>query len=234
MPIMKPLQVLEWIAPRRCVGCGIPMSLGGKNEYPLCAACESGLIRISRPRCERCGKELISERGICWECRQAAHACARVLPLFRYRGFEAELIRIYKMGRRHSLAPLFARLLAFEIRESLAGWTIVPVPPRREKIVSGEMDQVECLARALEREGFTVRRLLVRNSKVQQKRLSRKARMENASAAYAIDPHSAGSCPERAILIDDVYTTGATLDACASALLSAGTTEVAAVVLAAD
>ncbi len=231
---MNPLTVIEWIAPRRCAGCGLPMSLGGMKSYPLCDSCEAGLVRIGGLRCEKCGKELISEHHICWECRQSDHACARVLPLFRYRGFEAELIRTFKMAKRHSLAPLFSKLISFEIRENLSGWCVVPVPPRREKILSGETDQVECIARALEKDGFTVKRLLVRNSTVQQKKLSRQDRKKNAAAAYALDPRCAGKCPEKVVLIDDVYTTGATLDACATALFLAGTTEVAAVVLAAD
>ncbi len=210
------------------------MSLGGMNPYPLCGSCEAGLVRIADPRCEKCGKELISELHVCWDCRQTVHVCAKVLPLFRYRGFEADLIRTYKMAGRHSLAPLFGRLMADEIREHMAGFCIVPVPPRREKILSGETDQVECLARVLEREGFQVKRLLVRNSTVQQKKLSRKDRKENAAAAYALDPSKDDACPDKVVLIDDVYTTGATLDACASALFSGGTAEVAAVVLAAD
>lgn len=192
------------------------------------------LATIRQPRCEHCGKELISERHICWECRQTAHTCSKVIPLFRYRGFAAELIRTYKADRRYSLAPLWGRLLADEIRQNMAGWTIVPVPPRREKILAGELDQVECIARYLECDGFLVQRLLIRNSKVQQKKLSKRERKVNAVAAYTMDPCHSGRAPGNVALIDDVYTTGATLDACASALFSAGAINVAAVVLAAD
>jgi ComF family protein len=210
------------------------MALAGHKAYPLCDPCESRLMRIAEPRCVRCGKELISEELVCWECRQTSRLCSEVLPLFRYRGFAARLIRTYKSGKRFSLAPFWARLIAEEIRLRWPDRVVVPVPPRREKLVSGEMDQVECIAGALEREGLRVERLLVRNSTIQQKKLTKLERKANAISAYALDPRRVRIPPPKVVLLDDVYTTGATLEACAGALLAAGTVDVAAAVLAAD
>lgn len=96
------------------------------------------------------------------------------------------------------------------------------------------MDQVEAIARLLQKGGLGVDHLLTRNSVTQQKKLSKLERKANASTAYNLDPRRTGDTPSKVVLIDDVYTTGATLDACARALRSGGTGELAAVVLAAD
>jgi predicted amidophosphoribosyltransferase len=93
---------------------------------------------------------------------------------------------------------------------------------------------VEEIARRLEDDGFPVARVLARSRDDQQKRLSKAARAGNAQAAYSLDPKAQDKVPEKAVILDDVCTTGATIATCASALLKAGAKEVSAIVLAAD
>jgi predicted amidophosphoribosyltransferase len=93
-------------------------------------------------------------------------------------------------------------------------------------------DQVEDLARELERLGFAVARLLSRSSPGQQKRLGRAARSENARASYALLPRA--RVPSEVVLLDDVITTGATAGSCATALKAGGAESVALLTLAAD
>ena len=111
---------------------------------------------------------------------------------------------------------------------------IVPVPPRPEKLKRKEWDQIEAISRILERYGYTVRRLLERKVDIQQKRLNREMRKKNAEKAYAVIPSMKGAVGPRILLIDDVYTTGATIEACAKALHESGATSVAALVIAID
>jgi predicted amidophosphoribosyltransferase len=111
---------------------------------------------------------------------------------------------------------------------------MVPVPPRPEKIRAGSWDQVEEIAGRLEASGFSVARVLARSRDDQQKRLSKAARACNAQAAYSLDPKAKAKVPEKAVILDDVCTTGATIATCASVLLNAGAKEVSAIVLAAD
>ncbi len=228
---------LDFCLPRVCALCGVALlpgeRLAGKgHNAPLCEACARALVPITGPRCDGCGKALISETARCMRCRGQEYAFDEALPLFRYSGKAAELIRAYKTKGRRSLAPFIAAFVAATLTERWPGLPIVPVPPRKAKFRARGWDQVALLARELERGGFTVCRLLERRSSAEQKRLDRPARFANAAAAYRLKP---GSCvPARLVLFDDVYTTGATAEACARALKSGGATWVAVLALAAD
>jgi predicted amidophosphoribosyltransferase len=90
------------------------------------------------------------------------------------------------------------------------------------------------MARLFEKIGFPVERVLERRTSIQQKLLTREERVRNSLNAYAIREGSSEKIPERAIILDDVYTTGATIDACAAALIGNGTKIVSAIVIAAD
>jgi predicted amidophosphoribosyltransferase len=139
------------------------------------------------------------------------------------------------MKKRFSLAKLFTPLLAETISARWAGWSIVPVPPRAEKLRSREWDQVEELVRGLERMGFQILRLLWRRPSREQKSLDKADRGCNARQAYTLKAEKATQVKGRSLLlIDDVCTTGATLEACAEQLLSAGAIHVAAIVIATD
>jgi predicted amidophosphoribosyltransferase len=108
----------------------------------------------------------------------------------------------------------------------------VPVPPRPGKVRSLGWDQVEEIARVLERRGLRVSRPLVRGSSDEQKSLGRADRGLNAMKAYRL--REGASSPASPLLVDDVATTCATLDACAAALKAGGARSVVALVLAAD
>jgi len=110
----------------------------------------------------------------------------------------------------------------------------VPVPPRPEKIKTHEWDQVEAIATRLEKRGVPVVRPLVRMASEEQKSLGREGRKANASKGYEYSPEYHCDAPQLVVLFDDVYTTGATAEACSRALLTNGTKKVAVLVLAMD
>lgn len=227
---------LNAIFPLRCVLCGGIVGPVPWSPAPLCVSCEHTLESIREPRCERCGRQLISEQGRCVACREEEAIVSHIMPLFEFRGQAARLIHAYKIGERVLLAQYFAYKIANMVSrhgDSLDAFSIVPVPPRPEKIRSGKLDQVGCLAEALAHFGFRCIRLLVRlPGGGQQKLLDRAQRLKNASASYArvsSDPIEA-----KVMLLDDVCTTGATLEACARLLIHAGAEVVGAIVLAAD
>ncbi len=226
----------DWLLPMTCVLCGAQVSCKDRrgSRYPLCAACETALRPIAGARCDLCGKPLISESGRCMRCRQApGRACDTVLPLFRYADEAARVILAWKIAGRKSLGAFWARLAAAEIRARWPGWTVVPVPGRPEKRRQGLFDPVDALSRRLECAGIPVARPLYRSAaSAQQKRLSREGRAENARNSYLLRPDA--RAPARAVILDDVYTTGATIEACAVRLREGGAERVVALVLAAD
>lgn len=167
----------------------------------------------------------------------------RIVPVYRYAGSAARLIRAYKMEGRPSLAVYFAQALINALpialgtdeaqASALSDLCIVPVPPRPEKIRAGGFDQVGCLARLMTGMGYSVWTGLERRSSVEQKTLARDQRFENARSAYSIRD-GAPKPPRRVLLLDDVCTTGATLDACRNILNGIGVKVEGALVLAAD
>jgi len=165
-------------------------------------------------------------------CRGVERSFDAAYPLFSYGGAFRTLISAYKKGGRRSLGGLFADMLAEEIEGRWPGRVVVPVPPRPGKIRTRGWDQVEEIARRLERLGFEVCRPLERRRSAEQKALGRGDRGANALAAYGLK--TGAEVPESPVLVDDIITTCATLEACAAALRSGGAVSVVAVALAAD
>ena len=146
----------------------------------------------------------------------------------------------WKMKEEREFSPLFAKLLCEVLREC-GERILVPVPPRKGKILKKGWDQIEEVCSFLEkRYGFRVLRILERNTVGQQKKLSRLQRLESIKNAYslckapllerALKPFE-GRLPESLCLIDDVCTTGSTLESCASLLKEAGVQKVSAFTL---
>lgn len=220
--------------PARCALCGSIVRREGDKLIPLCRGCEKSLERIEGERCNVCGRPLLSEKGTCYPCRTANRAWEEMYPIFRYEGNAARLILHYKKEKRTSLVPFWAGMIHALRMERWPGFTIVPVPPRPEKLARREWDQVEGIARCLESKGVAVARVLERAGGVQQKKLDRAGRQANARGLYSLMPVAdSGTVPGSALILDDICTTGATLDACARALADGGAAHVRAIVLAA-
>lgn len=187
-------------------------------------------------RCERCGRPLISLTGLCTPCRNtdALASVDRAFSLFSYSGAAPFLLAKWKTRGDRSLTWIFCRFLAPLLRELTGGKamirTVVPVPPRPGKIRLLGWDQIEDLSRALERQyAIPIARCLVRNSSHEQKLLGREGRAHNLKGSIQVAPRA--TIPARAIVLDDLMTTGATLNACATALREAGCSEVYGITL---
>ena len=222
---------------------------------PLCAGClESRLGRFEvdfSRRCTVCGRELLSESGTCMKCRSEngfSHL-DRVFPLFPYRLWIKRLIYQWKVGNRRSLSPVFADVMDAGLKrlsESEGPFVLVPVPPRPGKIRRKGWDQMDEVCRILGKcRGYPVLRLLRRFSVSQQKKLDRAGRLGARKSSYGragnfsseLDSWSLkfrgkkGFVPETAVIMDDVITTGATVDSCAEILRGMGISRVIALSL---
>jgi ComF family protein len=221
--------LLDALFPGRCVLCGSWLLLASDHAIPVCDACRAGLSPIGEPHCSRCGMPLVSERGTCLRCRESDYAFESNIALFTYAGGAGELIGRFKFEGRKRLAGLFAALVAECLNGLKECWPVVPAPPRPGR--QGP-DAVELVARCLSRvHKRKIERLLVRTGGVQQKSLDFEQRKANLHdeihlSAFAAALAAQGGLPEQVVLMDDVFTTGATLDACARVLLDAGCSKI--------
>jgi ComF family protein len=156
-----------------------------------------------------------------------------------------KILAAYKFGRNYSLGNFFVKdalmtgldLLQEEAVQSLqteAVW--VPVPPKPGKIKKTGWDQIEYLAKLLEKPQVPVLRCLERLPSVSQKELNKEKRRENLKNKIVLrkQGNATQALPKTVILFDDVYTTGSTLDVCAAALKSGGAERVYGICLCYD
>ena len=216
------MALLGLILPTRCAGCGIP-------GLALCAVCAATLVRIVPPVCERCGCPGAWPVRRCVECTGRRLAFARARAAIVYDDRSRPLVSAWKeRGRRDltaALADLVVRLVAHPDVEAL---TFVPGDRERGR-ERGHVPAQE-LAEALgARWTLPVMRLLARTGPSRrQTGLPRDERRANVRGAFSATTRA----PPRIAVVDDVYTTGATLSACATALRRAGARRVEAVCLA--
>ncbi|MDE0447261.1 MAG: double zinc ribbon domain-containing protein [Spirochaetaceae bacterium] len=227
--------VLDVLFPQACGGCGGELPTG-TGAMPLCGRCRAVLgaeQRRLRDHCRRCGAPVMREQEVpCLRCRARELAFASHEALFDYRGLARELVRQFKFSGRTGLASLFAELLAVRVEAAYRGCVVVPVPVRGGRVRRHGYDAVDLVVRQLEsRHRCCVRRLLHRRGGRQLKGLGRADR----SASIAGRVRLLHPPPRRALLlVDDVYTTGATAHECASVLVAGGAPEVRVLTLAQD
>jgi predicted amidophosphoribosyltransferase len=213
--------VLDLVLPRRCAGCGLA-------GCELCARCLRGLLRLRGPRCARCGAPTAWPVARCTECagRRLAFAVARAAVA--YAGPAKPLVRAWKEEGRRGLAEHAADLVV-ETVDLPDVEAITFVPPDPDRLLRRGRHPARDLAAGLaERWALPLVVVLARRSSGRRQRgLTLDERRRNVRGAYA-----ARGSPRRVALVDDVYTTGATADACASALRKAGATHVEVVTFA--
>ena len=189
---------------------------------------------IERPFCERCGLPFAGDLTApfeCSNCREMELHFSAARSAVAARGVVLEAIHRYKYQRARWIEPFLAGLLLRAALPALRGqpWdVIVPVPLHPLKQREREFNQAEQLARCLGvAADIPVNKNLLRRvvSTSTQTRLTRQERVANVRGAFALC-RGAGLDGERVILVDDVFTTGATTSACAETLMAAGAAEV--------
>jgi predicted amidophosphoribosyltransferase len=205
------LHLLDLLVPERCAACGA-------GERIVCPACLASLRLLRGPLCARCGAPTAWPVERCAECAGRRLSFARARAAVAYDGPARMLVSAWKERGQRRLGGVFARLVAEVVPPpSAAVVTFVPGDP--ERIFGRGQNPAEALARLVALEwGLPVQALLVRRRKVRPQRgLSRPARRQNVREAF-----EAIRAPAAVVLVDDVYTTGATVLAAATELRRAG------------
>ncbi len=214
------------VLPRRCLACGVVV----EGEGAFCPACWREVEFLGPPLCARCGFPFEYDHGagaLCGVCAARPPGYGRARAVFAYGERSRGPVISFKHADRTDAAPGLARLMASAGAGLMADADlVVPVPLHRARLLARRYNQAALLALALGRIAGrqAVPDVLVRTRRTRsQGGLSASARRRNVAGAFAIRASRRESVAGRhVLLIDDVLTTGATVEACARTLLAGG------------
>lgn len=239
----------DLLAPRRCLVCGRSLqSLPFARAPVLCPRCEDALPRIEGELCGRCGAPLISEEELCLLCRERESPLMSLRALYAYREGALSLVHGLKEAGDRQVALYLAEETLKRGLLSRETTMIVPVPPSRRGRRRRGFDQSILFARALSHLACVpVATLLSRRPGGAQKELDREGRFSSVSAQLrlkkpllqkvSLNGPALSASRNRGgevTLLDDVVTTGATLETAAALLTTLGVEVVRAIVIARD
>jgi predicted amidophosphoribosyltransferase len=219
--------MLELIAPSVCALCGGATS-------PICVRCLASLPLLDGIVCGRCGSPAPDVPAgtvvrSCLECRERRLGYERARSALVYDGGTRAFVHSFKDGGIHGLAGYGAGLIVTVLERPEAD-VVTWVPPDRWRLIRRGYHPPELIAREPGRRwDIPVAELLVqRGRRPPQRGLDVRARRANVRESF----RAVGTVPRVVVLVDDVHTTGATLEACAHRLRTAGAVRVEAVALA--
>jgi len=211
---------LDLLLPLRCLGCGREGDL-------ICPSCRQSLPRIRLPLCQRCGAT-VSEGNLCRSCINYPLTIDGIRSVFLFQGTIRQAILQLKYRHLKTIAAPLGQLLAEHLSSHpLKGEVLVSVPLHPKRLRQRGYNQASLLAKELSQlTGLPVVEdtlIRVRDAVPQARARSAIERRRNVKDAFVCHEGLEG---KQVLLIDDVCTTGATLDACATALKAAGASSV--------
>lgn len=222
---MQNYKLLDLIYPEKCVVCHQVLTEPGGEK--MCRVCRTAVLPVTEPRCKRCSKPLIGlEAELCENCQSHEFCVDRGFALYPYNERMQKAIRNLKYKGELAGSEYFAD----QMSESYGAWVrlispdvLIPVPIHKRRMRFRGFNQAARLAvRIGERLGIAVDLdYLVRTGNTKpQKGLGSRARINNLQKSFSVLGENAGY--RNILLIDDIYTTGATLEACGRILREAG------------
>jgi len=229
-------RVLDLLLPPHCIACRGPADGPGR----LCPACWAAVDFIAPPVCSGCGLPLDYDLGpdaLCGNCAATPPAFDRARAVMRYGDVARRLVVGLKHADRTHLAPALGAWLARAGAELVETADVVaPVPLHRRRLIARRFNQSALIAQCLARQtGLAVATDALRRRRPtgSQAGLTRAQRRTNVTGAFEVPAPRRSLVEGRNILlVDDVLTTGATVDACAKTLRRAGAHHIGVLTLA--
>ncbi len=211
-------RVLALVVPPACLACGAPL----RADRDLCAACRATLPWLGRDVCPRCALPLP-----CGRCPAEHVAWDAAWAPLAHDGPARALVAALKFRGTLAAAQVMAAQMAAGCPFDLQGAAVVPVPALPARRSARGFDHAAILASAVARRSAAGVVACLRRAGSAERQLGAGRATRRAKGRIVVRcPRDA---PARAVLVDDVHTTGATLDACARALRRAGAAEVRAI-----
>lgn len=219
--------VIRILYPRRCPIC---QEIIVGNGY-VCSACKKELPYIKEPRCKKCGKSLDEDvQEYCFDCAKGKHVFDKGVAVWRYTKAMKQSIHRFKYDNKREYADFFVEEVIKHYGEWIGSMqvdAVIPVPLHRSKQRMRGFNQAELIAKGIGKaldlpvETKYVERY--RKTKVQNV-LNDTERKNNVKKAFKITCNDVKL--KRILLVDDIYTTGSTIDAIAEVLKTAGAEQV--------
>ena len=221
-------RLINLLFPRRCPVCG---GIVWPEGALICPGCITKLSPVRQPVCQKCGKEVLSE-GIeyCADCSRHRRTYDSGMALLNYNEAARHSMAAIKYKNKREYLDFYAAAMGTRMTRRVQVWqaaALVPVPVHPARLRKRGYNQARELAVRLSRIwGIPVDdRLLIRTRKTApQRTLNPRERLENLQEAFSVrtDPMAWGHIPGSVILVDDIYTTGSTIEACSRVLKAAG------------
>lgn len=215
--------------PDICPFCG--RILKKEEKRNICKACEFKLPYIYEPRCKKCGKPINKEeQEYCWDCEHHRHYFDRGLAVWEHRPVVAHAVYQFKYHNRRIYSHFFAKEMVKSYESVIRKWNIdliVPIPISKKRKKQRGYNQAELIAREMSRlleipmDDYGLIRI---KDTIAQKKLNAWERKTNLFKAFVW--RGASNLRGNILLVDDIYTTGNTIDAAARVLKSSGASKV--------
>ncbi|MBO4412231.1 MAG: ComF family protein [Lachnospiraceae bacterium] len=223
------MSLLDWLYPKRCPICLDALPPGKKL---ICGPCRERVRRVESPTCMKCGKPLSDETyEYCKNCESHMPPFVRGLSWAEYSSkYIRRMLTEVKYHENPQLLDYPCLDFAERIRKTVEEWqaeALVPVPVHRSKLIERGYNQAEEITKRLSKHlGLpSDSALLIRREKTRaQKELTEIERRNNLATAFFVPPQH--TAYQTVILVDDIYTTGSTAEACTRTLLNAGISKV--------
>lgn len=215
-------KILDLVFPRRCAVCDAIADWPGKG---VCQECGHKIVYIKSPFCLKCGRQLNQPGELCAACVRKKHLFVQGTALYDYGSMSDSIFR-FKYEGRQEYALFYGRQL-YEKRSSWLTYikpdALIPVPIHPSRKRSRGYNQSELIARALSKlSGIPVNTKLIARIKktLPQKNLNEQERQNNLKRAFKICQNDVKL--NTIVIIDDIFTTGSTINEMAAVLQEAG------------
>ncbi|MCI7814497.1 MAG: ComF family protein [Lachnospiraceae bacterium] len=216
--------IRQWVIgifyPYQCPFC---RTIVGGGHPDLCASCRENIKKISEPRCKKCGRPIrVPEKEFCGDCEEKPHLYEEGMALYLYEGEVRKAVHRLKFQNQRVYGEIFGKAMAEAFEEKIKKWgveAVIPVPMYKKKQRKRGYNQAELLAREVAQrlELPLLCDLVVRTRDTKpQKELTGKERENNLKKAFLMVDDAVKL--RKILIVDDIYTTGSTVDAMADVL----------------